>query len=136
MIVQENFAKRLNKILTMKNWKPVDLQNATGFGKSSISQYLSGINAPRQDRLYILSKVLNVSEAWLMGYDVPMQRIPDAERRNSNYENLLSEERFLLINFNKLNSDGKKKVNDYVCDLLENDKYRSDSVAKNDERIS
>ena len=32
-----------------------------------VNQNLDNIN------LYILGKALNVSEAWLMGYDVPMQ---------------------------------------------------------------
>lgn len=42
--------------------------------KSDISQYLSGKATPNQDKLVVLSMALNVSEAWLMGYDVPMAR--------------------------------------------------------------
>lgn len=43
-------------------------------GKSDISQYVSGKVEPGQDKLTILGLALNVSEAWLMGYDVPMAR--------------------------------------------------------------
>lgn len=49
-------------------------------GKSALSQYLSGGVVPGQDKIAILSYALNVSEAWLMGFDVPMERatpIPD-----------------------------------------------------------
>ena len=42
--------------------------------KSALSQYFSGKHEPEQDKLTILGLALNVSEAWLMGYDVPMSR--------------------------------------------------------------
>jgi transcriptional regulator with XRE-family HTH domain len=42
--------------------------------KSSLSLYLSGAYEPKQDRIYAMAKALNVSEAWLMGYDVPKER--------------------------------------------------------------
>ena len=42
--------------------------------KSDISQYCSGKTEPNQDKLFILGIALDVSEAWLMGYDVPMKR--------------------------------------------------------------
>lgn len=43
-------------------------------GRNDLSQYVSGKVEPKQDKLTILSMALNVSEAWLMGYDVPMAR--------------------------------------------------------------
>ena len=65
---------RLQQALNMRDKKPADLERATGISKSSISYYLSGVNEPRQDRIYLISKALDVSEAWLMGYDVPPER--------------------------------------------------------------
>lgn len=41
-------------------------------GRNDISQYISGKVEPKQDKLSILASGLNVDEAWLMGYDVPM----------------------------------------------------------------
>ena len=35
---------------------------------------MSGYTQPKSDKLFILSKALNVNEAWLMGLDVPMER--------------------------------------------------------------
>lgn len=43
-------------------------------GKSTISQYVSGKTEPGQKKLTVLGLALNVSEAWLMGYDVPIER--------------------------------------------------------------
>ena len=43
-------------------------------GRNSLSQYISGVYAPSQDKLSVLGLALDVSEAWLMGYNVPMGR--------------------------------------------------------------
>ena len=42
--------------------------------KNDLSQYVNDKVQPKQDKLSILGMALNVSEAWLMGYDVPMER--------------------------------------------------------------
>ena len=38
-----------------------------------MSQYLKGSFEPKPERVSALAKALKVSEAWLMGYDVPME---------------------------------------------------------------
>lgn len=72
-------ANRLKQALEMRNMKQADLVNMTGIGKSSISTYLSGDYEPKQKNLYRLAKALDVNEAWLMGYDVPMERQQPAQ---------------------------------------------------------
>ena len=54
--------------------KAVDLCEKTGVPKSAISYYLAGKSEPKTDRLYIIAKSLDVSEAWLLGYNVDMAR--------------------------------------------------------------
>ena len=54
--------------------KPADLADITGIPKSMVSYYLSGKSVPRADRIYEIAKVLDVSEAWIMGFDVPMEK--------------------------------------------------------------
>jgi len=52
-------------------------------GKNALSQYLSGKVEPGQEKLTILGMALGVSEAWLMGYEVPMERYtPTTENGN------------------------------------------------------
>ena len=51
-----------------------ELCKRTGIPKSAMSQYINGKFEPRQNRVYLIAKALNVSEAWLMGYDVPAER--------------------------------------------------------------
>lgn len=71
----DTFANRLSKVLNEKNIKSVDLANKTGIDKSSISHYLSGNYVPKNDKLLRLAEALDVNETWLMGYDVPKERI-------------------------------------------------------------
>ena len=60
-----------------------ELIKRTGINKGSLSSYLNGRYEPKQKAIYKLSKALNVSEAWLMGYDVPMERaLPIIEHDN------------------------------------------------------
>ena len=70
----ESCSIRIKKALELRGMKQSDLRRITKIPKSSMSQYMSGDYEPKQDRLYLISKALNVSEAWLMGFDVPMQR--------------------------------------------------------------
>lgn len=67
-------AQRMKKALELRQMKQSDLAAKTGIGKSSISTYLAGEYNPKQKNLYKIAKALNVSETWLMGLDVPMER--------------------------------------------------------------
>lgn len=67
-------AERLKEALEKKQLKQTDLVNRTGLQKSAISQYISGKVQPKQDNIYKIAKALNVSETWLMGYDVPSKK--------------------------------------------------------------
>ena len=68
------FHRRLNEGMEIRNFKQVDLVRATGLSKQKVNQYVSGQFEAKQDGVYILAKTLDVNEAWLMGYDVPMER--------------------------------------------------------------
>lgn len=60
--------------MELRNMTQTELCEKTDIPKSAMSQYLSGSFKPKSRRTHDLAKVLNVSEAWLMGYDVPMER--------------------------------------------------------------
>jgi transcriptional regulator with XRE-family HTH domain len=74
---------RLKQIMSDLNLKQVDILNLAApyskkygikLNKNDLSQYVSGKVEPGQNKLYILGLALNVNEAWLMGFDVPMDR--------------------------------------------------------------
>lgn len=79
VVYMATISARINEALSIRNMKPIDLARATGIPKASISQYMSGYVEPKQNRIYLISKALNVREAWLMGYDVPMNRMDNIE---------------------------------------------------------
>lgn len=70
----DSFKNRFNIAISNANIKPAELAERTKLSKSTISHYMSGYTQPKSDKLFILSKALNVNEAWLMGLDVPMER--------------------------------------------------------------
>jgi len=58
----------------MRGMKQIELATLSGISKYSISHYLKGDWEGKQDAVYELARVLDVSEAWLMGYDVSPER--------------------------------------------------------------
>ena len=60
--------------LKHRGMKQVELCQLANVPESSLSLYLKGAYEPKQDKIYNMARALNVSEAWLMGYDVPMER--------------------------------------------------------------
>lgn len=79
---------RLEQAMAHNNMKAVELSKKTGVPKGAISYYLAGKSTPKSDRVYILSKALNVSEAWLLGYNVPMART-DEQKKNDRLAELI-----------------------------------------------
>lgn len=69
------FHIRLQQAMDMRKINQTELCEKTGIPKSAMSQYISGAFKPKQKRTYLLAQALDVDEAWLMGYDVPMERI-------------------------------------------------------------
>lgn len=69
----DTFSNRLNKIMTIRNIKPIELSSKTGISKSQISHWLAGTYKAKQDSLTMLAEFFDVDETWLMGFDVPMK---------------------------------------------------------------
>ncbi len=105
---QATCGDRIKQALRIKGMRQSDLCQITKIPKSAISQYVSGAFEPKQDRIYLIAKALNVSEAWLMGYDVPMERqkpLPNDERVS-----LTEGEKVLLDLFNRVPEDKQQLV--------------------------
>ena len=106
-------ANRIKEALRIKGMKQSDLCRLTKIPKSAMSQYLSEAYEPKQDRIYLISKALNVSEAWLMGLDVPMER--QEQRSSPTAEPELSEgEKEWLELFRRLPEDKQQMARDLI----------------------
>ena len=74
---------RLREALDDRSMKPIELAELTDVPKSMISYYLSGKSVPKADRVYKMAQALGVSEAWLLGYDVPKVRTAEQKKNDT-----------------------------------------------------
>ena len=73
---------RLKEALEKRQMRAIDLAEASEVPKSAISFYLAGKSKPKANRLYVMAQALDVNEAWLLGYDVPMERTPENKKND------------------------------------------------------
>lgn len=73
---------RLKEAIEAAGMRPIELSEKTGIPKSMLSYYINGKTKPKSDRLYIIAQALDVSEAWLLGYDVPKHRSADQKKND------------------------------------------------------
>lgn len=136
-----NTSTRLREIMAQRGLKQADvLRMAQPYcekykikmGKSDLSQFVSGKVEPGQWKLTILGLALNISEAWLMGFDVPMER--EASPAPVSEEDKLCETELRLVAlYRDLNHEGQEKLIDYADDLVASGKYiknGSDNLGK------
>ncbi|MBE6079405.1 MAG: helix-turn-helix transcriptional regulator [Veillonella sp.] len=64
-----SFSKKLKETMLNRGITQSDLSTMTSIRASSISDWLNDKYSPKQDKIAIIAKALNVSPAWLMGYD-------------------------------------------------------------------
>lgn len=115
----ESCSQRISEALKHRNMKQADLCKLAKVPKSSLSLYLSGAYEPKQDRIYDMARVLNVSEAWLMGYDVPMDR-KDIKKPSPEEMKLNEGEQMLLELFRKIPEDQQGLVLNLIRAALGN----------------
>ncbi len=115
---------RLKYILETRPIKQVDILNlckpycekySVKITKSQLSEYIAGKTVPKADKISILAMALNVSEAWLMGYNYVNESAGAARS---------TPEEHLLNSFHSLNYDGQELAIDYVDALAEKPKYQ------------
>lgn len=110
----DTFKNRFNLAMSKANIKPTELARKTNLSKSTISHYMSGYTHPKTDKLLILSKALNVSASWLLGYDVPMERSD-----NNKYDGYVSPDS-IVFEITERSLQYSPEIFDAICKSLEN----------------
>lgn len=145
----DTFKNRLIIAMEKRGIKAAELSRLTGLSKPRISQYVNGTYEAKQQALYKLAKALNVSEAWLMGYDTDMEKnqveMPTAEdfsKWDEEFDaaDLSGQSHFfktmqkimpdvfeLLMEYNSLNEEGKKEAILRVRELSFIPQYKKES---------
>ena len=111
-IMKNTTASRLQQVMSERNLKQVDVislskvhQKELGvkLGKSALSQYINGKSTPDQEKLVLLARTLGVSEAWLMGYDVPMKKTSKkAHTEDSDLETIIKNQQIVNDKLDKI----------------------------------
>lgn len=108
--MKETTSIRLKRIMEERNLKQIDiLKLAEPFckkykvklNKSDLSQFVSGKVVPGQWKLTVLGLALNVSEVWLMGHDVPMERDANMDSEDNIAESLTDESLAIAFAYQK-----------------------------------
>ena len=100
--------QRISRALSARDMRQSELCKLANVPKSSLSLYLSGAYEPKQDRIYAMAKALNVDEAWLMGYDVPMEK--QSQKKSPEEPKLSEGEKMLLDLFRQVPEDQQQLV--------------------------
>lgn len=75
--------QRLKEIMRLRRLRQVDVVEMARpycekynriLKKNALSQYVNDKAEPKRDMIALLAEALNVDDAWLLGYDVPMER--------------------------------------------------------------
>ena len=118
-----NTALRLNEFMKKNGLKQIDIINrakpfcdeyGVKLSKSDLSQYVSGKVEPGQNKLYVLARALDVSEAWLMGYDVKSKpesmQIQISQKTTEITGDILN---MLIKNYKKMTESAKHALLEY-----------------------
>ena len=124
-----NEYKRENRIaeaLSIRGWKQVDLVERTGIAKASINAWVKQNWQPKQKSLMKMAQVLGVSEMWLAGYNVPMER-PVAQVKN--------DELVQLINVIRKDNDLQRLFTS-ICNLTDDQRKTIESMVNELSKIN
>ena len=113
-------AARLQEAMRNAGKSQADLVRETGIGKSNISRYISGRFDPKSDAVHKLAVALNVSEMWLWGCDVPMERSTETKKEQpTGFDGLSEKKKAFIAKVMQMSEHDLDKL-DKILSLVEN----------------
>jgi transcriptional regulator with XRE-family HTH domain len=140
-------AERLKEAMALRGYRQADLIEKTGINKGALSCYISGKYKPKQNNIYLLAKALDVSEAWLMGADVPMERpaqYPPYQDYDEYVEEMRLDEQWKYEYFistmkkvyNQLTFEGQNHLIQTALDMTQIERFRKGTTSQKGKEIS
>lgn len=119
----EEIQNRIKEALSLRGMKQVELAEKSGLNQQKINPWINQRWQPKQDSLYKMAKVLDVSELWLAGYDVAMERPKEQKKMDQLAESILrlkADKRYIeLVNkIVKLDDDQLSLVENLINQLV------------------
>ena len=118
-------SERIKEGMALRGLKQVDLVERTGISKGALSSYISGRYIPKQNNTFLIAKALDVNEAWLMGADVPMERVSGKteSKQEPSYSSQCKE---IIEVCEQLSAHNQRKVLTYSKNLLSTQQMEDD----------
>lgn len=106
----DTYSDRIKYALNLRNMPAIELSKQTGISKGAISSYINGTYKPKQDTIYLMSKVLRVNPLWLMGLTDSIEITPLNEVSNWLGEVLKDNDEDIIRFINKISKLSKNEM--------------------------
>ena len=120
--------ERIKQGLEIREITQTQLAARANIDKGQLSSYISGKYKPRQNNIDALAAALNVNEAWLMGFDVPMERASNNVEIDQSVSKSVECKEILEI-CEQLSTHNQRKVLTYSKNLLFTQQMEEDLLA-------
>ena len=112
-------SERLQFVMDKRKIKQIDLARVADVNQGALSRYLKGSYEPKSATIYKLALALDVSDMWLEGYDVPMERSrkqKEIDFKNNLYKKIASDMDLLktISQYYNLPEEKQKTIRDLV----------------------
>ena len=112
-------SERLQIAMDKRKIKQIDLARVADVNQGALSRYLKGSYEPKSATIYKLALALDVSDMWLEGYDVPMERSQKQKKidfKNNLYKKIASDMDLLktISQYYNLPKEKQKTIRDLV----------------------
>lgn len=112
-------SERLQIAMDTRKIKQIDLARVADVNQGALSRYLKGSYEPKSATIYKLALALDVSDMWLEGYDVPMERSQkqkEIDFKNNLYKKIAQDMDLLktISQYYNLPEEKQKTIRDLV----------------------
>lgn len=112
-------SERLQFAMDKRKIKQIDLARVADVNQGALSRYLKGSYEPKSAAIYKLALALDVSDMWLEGYDVPMERSQkqkEIDFKNNLYKKIAQDMDLLktISQYYNLPEEKQKTIRDLV----------------------
>ena len=110
---------RINEALRRNDMSKAELSRRTGISPSSLSEYLSGKYEPKQDKIYLISRALNVDPVWLLGFDDEDDELQKRKEPKVDVKDIINNATFLFDgNDYNLSQSDKEMLTNIIKSVL------------------
>lgn len=117
------FAQRLQQMREKSGYKQKDFAQKINIRPSTYNGYESGSHEPNSDVLTLIATELSCSIDYLLGLSDFEEEQPEKNKSKAEMYIPSEEHRLLLINFDRLNRDGKQRLFEYLDMMILSRKF-------------